>query len=366
MFCLSIAMFAFALGVGVQKLGLPHQVKQIVVQFFSVHQNNVEEDLQIISPESEITPTSTLDQDLLRQSLVVVPSRVSLNNEVVIDKASSSNYRFLSAGHIYGAPHDDATHPATSFLQFIPHIKILEPDLLFLVGDIVPSSTTVYFEDFESKVLSSVNIPTFNVVGNHDVENRDLYEQRYGSTFYTFQYGPAQFIVLDSELAACKIEETQKAFLEAAMAQALEDSEISSIFIFMHKALFLDRETLQILFDSGNSKIAPNAQECYLEHNFEDILNNGLLPASLQKPIYLIAGDVGAWGGNLSPLYYKIPDSNLTVMAAGIGDTDDDVALFVEYNEWGTKIHFLYMDGQPFENVQEYGLDFYLGQAQLD
>ena len=33
-----------------------------------------------------------------------------------------------------------------------------------------------------------------------------------------------------------------------------------------------------------------------------------LIPAAKEKPVYLFAGDVGAWG-NLTPYYEELPDA---------------------------------------------------------
>jgi hypothetical protein len=235
----------------------------------------------------------------------------------------------------------------------------MDLDMIFFMGDIVPKSTADQFEKFEDQVFRHLQIPVFNAVGNHDVEYRSLYEQRYGSSFYTFSHGPAQFIILDTELNACKMGVLQTNFLEASVSKALDDSQISSIFILMHKVLFLDRETLKGLFESGHLKSAPNAQECYLEHDFEAVLSQILLPAADQKHIYLLAGDVGAWGGNLSPFYDELQNSSVTFLAAGIGDSEEDAVLLIEYDQQNVDVGFLRLNGQPFEEFRKFDLDYY-------
>lgn len=350
--CLCCLVLVFVLGIMVQKFGYPHRIKEVLSHEVeqAIPDGETQDYLGGIE-EAVMPPISVVDQDLLRQSLTVDPARVSLNHERFVEDTKKS-YRFLTVGHVYGSPDENAPRPATTWVNFLPLLDEADPDLLFFTGDIVKASTTDNFEHFEKVGLEGLQIPAFNAVGNHDVENRLLYEKRYGSTYYTFRYGPAQFIALDTELDGCKIIETQKAFLEAAIAQALDDPKVASIFIFMHKTIFLDHETLQFLFESGNAVAAPNAQECYLEHNFENILAGILSPSANKKPIYVIAGDVGAWCGNLSPFYQEIPDSNVTLLAAGLGDCTEDAILQVDFDEASVEVAFYSLNGQLIKKFQ--------------
>ena len=365
MIWLGCVVLAFVLGIMVQKLGYPHQLREVLFHQTEQSLPNVETQDDFQDTAQAVVPVPVVDQDLLRQALTVDPARVSLNHER-FNEDTKRSYRFLTTGHAYGFPDGNASRPAATWVDFLPLLDEVEPDLLLFTGDIVKASTTVNFEHFEKVGLEGLQIPVFNAVGNHDVENRLLYEKRYGDTFYTLRYGPAQFVVLDTELDGCQIVETQKAFLEAAIAQALDDSQVSSIFVFMHRALFLDHETLQVLFESGNVAAAPNAQECYLEHNFEDILTEILSPSANQKPVYVIAGDVGAWCGNLSPFYDEFPDSNVTLLAAGLGDCEEDAILQVDFDESSVEVSFYSLTGQIINKFQQYNLAYYRAIAAGD
>lgn len=71
------------------------------------------------------------------------------------------------------------------------------------LGDIVFDDLTV-FEPL-NRSIALIGIPWYNVIGNHDInldaEHRrqanETYERIYGPSYYSFDYGPAHFLVLD-------------------------------------------------------------------------------------------------------------------------------------------------------------------------
>jgi len=74
-----------------------------------------------------------------------------------------------------------------------------------LLGDIVPGGTDTNFQDLEGSMVFDQAYPIFNAVSNHDVENRQLYEDRYGPAYFYFPYHSAYFIIFDAELENCRI-----------------------------------------------------------------------------------------------------------------------------------------------------------------
>ena len=80
----------------------------------------------------------------------------------------------------------------------------------FFTGDIVAtgSDSTDWIE--VDNDVDSLGIPVYYTVGNHDMEDIPLYENRYGITYYSFKYNEDLFIVLDPNLAGWGIKNEQK------------------------------------------------------------------------------------------------------------------------------------------------------------
>ena len=202
--------------------------------------------------------------------------------------------RIVVAGHIYGTRKSDSI-PAQTLIDALPELERLKPDLFVSLGDMTYMPSAQSFHVLENSFLSKVEFPFINAPGNHDLgQGRELYEEYFGQTFFYTRYLPAQIIVLDTELANCQIVGRQKEMLEEALNLGLQDEEIKYIFVFMHKVLFLDQN--ESLWNRVNGI-------CSFGNNYNEILDELLLPASSEKDIYLFAGDVGAFGGNLSPFY---------------------------------------------------------------
>lgn len=72
------------------------------------------------------------------------------------------------------------------------------------LGDIVFDDLSVM--DGINKSIALIGIPWYNVIGNHDINREakvqkhsdETYERIYGPSTYSFDYGPAHFIVLDN------------------------------------------------------------------------------------------------------------------------------------------------------------------------
>ena len=82
-------------------------------------------------------------------------------------------------------------------------------------------------------------------------------------------------------------------------------------------------------------------------------------PAAALKPVYIFAGDVGAWGGNLTPFYQPDAASGATLLATGVGDSPADSLLEVEVTSAGTEVSIFPLDGQDFLPLVEFNLDYW-------
>ncbi len=95
--------------------------------------------------------------------------------------------------------------------------------------------------------LDRVTVPLFNAVGNHDLKNgRTFYQSNFGQTYYSFEYGSLQIIVLDTVISHCYIEGHQLDMLNSVLEDALQNNHIRNIFIFAHKLIFLEDEDLRV------------------------------------------------------------------------------------------------------------------------
>ncbi|RPJ21773.1 MAG: hypothetical protein EHM33_25245 [Chloroflexi bacterium] len=272
-------------------------------------------------------------------------------NNLGLPQNDPDEFDFFVAGHLYGSQEIKDRQPDAALLAALPALSQASPDFLVSLGDMVEQSNAEEFGLLESTFLSQVSFPVFNTVGNHDVTDRSLYEARYGQTFFTFKYGPARLIFLDTEKAKCKLDEPQNYVLTTAVASALRDREVRYIFVFMHKTLFFQNEVLAAQRDR---MAGPNEWKCYGSKTFQGLMDEVLIPAAAQKPVYLFAGDVGAWG-NLTPYYEQHPHVPLTMLMTGLGDTSQDNILHIHVDESGVTFESIFLNDMTSQPLEEFG-----------
>jgi hypothetical protein len=282
-------------------------------------------------------------------------SQVRGINKIGFPEKRPAEFDFFIAGHLYGSQQIKDRQPDAAFLAALPAISQASPDFFVSLGDMTEQGNAEEFGLLDSTFLSRVSFPVFNAVGNHDVGNRSLYEARYGRTYFTFKYGPARLVFLDTELAKCKLDERQTYVVRTAMQSALYDDEVRYIFVFMHKTYFFQNEALAAKKDR---MAGPNEWKCYGSRTFRNLMDEVLIPAAKQKPVYLFAGDVGAWG-NMTPYYEQRPDVHLTMLMTGLGDTERDNILHVNVSRSGVKLESLLLNGMTVQPLEEFGPEFW-------
>ena len=282
---------------------------------------------------SRLSPDSPWEPNLARIE------KLSINAKP-LKESTGEDYLIIVAGHIYGSGQPTAPHPAESFINKLSYFADLNPSLMVLLGDIVRNGSTADFQDLEESPLFDQDYPIYNAVGNHDVENRQLYEDRYGPTYFYFPYQSSYFIMLDTELNNCRIRGEQLEMLETAIKNAVSDPQISQIFIFSHKVLFFDQGFYQRL-NNHQSNLPNDRYSCLFSSNYSRLLTDLFLPAAESKPVYLIAGDVGAWGGNLTPYRGRYQGTNFHMLTTGLSDTIQDSVLIVNIEGDSVDIKYL-------------------------
>jgi hypothetical protein len=152
------------------------------------------------------------------------------------------------------------------------------------LGDIVFDDLDVMGPHNEAVAL--VGIPWYNVIGNHDLNfdapndelSDETFERHYGPSYYSFDYGPTHFLVLDDVtwVAAQGDEEAryygglgerQMEFIRNDLAGIPEEQ---LVVLLMHIPLtgVEDRQELYRLIEQRPATVSISAHTHYMEHRF--------------------------------------------------------------------------------------------------
>jgi len=229
-------------------------------------------------------------------------------------------YSFFVAGHVYGHPEteDNDLHPPfRSKRRFIER----EPDLQFgiFTGDIVRKSSPEAW-DAVDRFVGSLPVPVFFAPGNHDMVDRGLYESRYGQTYYSFMHQGDLFIVLDPNLDQWNISGAQLDFLKTVLEQ---HRQAEHLFVFMHQILWVKREPYFKRFIPNS--IMGRAKTINYWDEVESLFR------LTEKPVYLFAGDTGAFPLGREILYHAY--DNIHLIASGMGGGERDNYVLVKVSE---------------------------------
>lgn len=230
-------------------------------------------------------------------------------------------YSFFVAGHTYGSPgkNNYGLHPP--FEKKISFIKnTTGMSFGVLTGDIVKESTAKDWDEVD-RTLDRLDIPVYFAVGNHDIKDRDLYEKRYGKTYFSFNYGNDLFIVLDPNLDYWNISGQQMEFLR----NTLKGADIfNRVFVFFHQVLWweLDNEYKDIMINSTEGR----ANKINFFSNVEPLFRR------LKNEIYMFAGDVAATDEQL-PTHDINGNIHLITSGMGRGKCDNFIIVTIDKND---------------------------------
>ena len=223
-----------------------------------------------------------------------------------------NKYAFFVAGHTYGKPGvKNGLHPP--FKDKFSYIKS-RPEIKFgvLTGDIVAANPTAEDWDRVDAELDVLGLPVYFTVGNHDMEDRELFESRYGITYYSYTFSNDLFIVLDPNLDKWNISGEQLIFLKETLEE--NSGKTNNIFVFFHQLLWWEKDNIY-------AKIGPNSFE-----GRADSINfwTDVEPLFTKQPneVFLFSGDVGAgsWAADFMYDKYK----NISLIASGMGEGPGD------------------------------------------
>ena len=222
----------------------------------------------------------------------------------LVKAQGDSGYSFFVAGHTYAWQGLNL-----DFKGKFPYINS-RPEIEFGVftGDMVPHNATSDHWDEVDADVALLNEPVYFAVGNHDMEDRTLYESRYGQTYYEFSYNNDLFIILDPNLDSWNISGDQYIFLDQTLDSLAAERE--RIFVFFHQLLWWQPF-------NGFSSVLPNSTAGRDEdHNFWDDVEP--LFHNLSNEVVMFAGDVGAGSWSSDYMYHNY--DNITFVASGMGE----------------------------------------------
>ncbi len=238
-----------------------------------------------------------------------------------LSQSDSILYSFFVAGHTYGQPgvNNVGFHPP--FKQKFDYIQSREEiEFGVLTGDIVSPNPVAQDWDEIDADIELLGLPVYFAVGNHDMENRPLFESRYGSTYYSFNYQNDLFIILDPNIDAWSITGEQLAFLQETISSNATTAD--NIYVFFH----------QILWRTSDNEFS------YIQWNSSagrgDTLNfwTEIIPIfhNLPNPIIMFAGDLGAsWSTDVTYDHFD----NITLISTGMGDPSGENFIVTNIHE---------------------------------
>jgi predicted phosphodiesterase len=154
-------------------------------------------------------------------------------NEVAVLNADTSGqdverFSFVIHGDLTGGERPGI------FAAAAEQIALLQPDFVIGVGDLIEgdgedrAALNREWDSFEARA-GRIGRPVYLVGGNHDLTShlqREVWRERYGSTYFHFRHGGALFLVLDTEdYSAERREQISLARDEAAVVAASEGWE---------------------------------------------------------------------------------------------------------------------------------------------
>lgn len=240
------------------------------------------------------------------------------NDKLEEDMSNAPDYAFFIAGHVYGSPgaNNEGVHP-----PFKENFDLIRDDSLvefgFFTGDMVFIPTAEDWDEIDADV-ESLGVPVYFAAGNHDVMDRELYESRYGITYYSFKKNGDLFIVLDPNLDNWNISGEQLSFL----IQTLEDNQddTNNIFVFFHQLLWWESDN--IYQNVALNSLQGRADEINFWTEIEPLFR------AMPNEVYMFAGDVGANPTGDEFMYHNY--NNITLIASGMGGWQRDNIIFID------------------------------------
>lgn len=239
-------------------------------------------------------------------------------------EAQNEPYSFFIAGHTYGKPGTDNIGLHPPFKEKFNYIQS-RPEIKFgvLTGDIVKPNPVAQDWDEVDADIDNLGLPVYFAVGNHDMENRPLYESRYGITYYSFTHENDLFIVLDPNIDGWSIKGEQLHFLKNTLLE--QSQSVDHIFVLFHQVLWRNNTNIyQTIIPNSNAGLQ-NPINFWTE----------VIPLfyQLDNQVTFCSGDLGAASWSSDFMYDSF--SNISFIGSGMGKgaSDNFIILNVDENK---------------------------------
>ena len=277
----------------------------------------------------------------------------SLNDKKLQMSEINNSYTFVMAGHIYGS-HNSSIYPSASLLANMDILFEKDIEFMVLLGDIFQRPNEVEIQQLKETFLNNLDYPVFNSPGNHDLEDRELYVKHFGKTYFSFEISSELFVFLDSEVNNGKIMDDQLEFINNRI-QIFENKEnIKNMFIFSHRLLWaignppFDKIVDWVNGPGWHPEDALTVSEYILPK----------LKSVKGKNVYFVSGDIGA--GAFTIFYQDDINSNITYLATGLGDHENDVIIKVRLDRDGNVLFSpISLRGRKMEPIKNYNINYW-------
>ena len=138
-------------------------------------------------------------------------------------------------------------HRPGIWMDAVTKLNMLRPSFVMSVGDLVEGFTEDRDEALRqwrefTGFVDRLDMRFFFVAGNHDLSNNllgELWREKFGPTWYSFDYKRVHFLCLNSEDPVLKIGEEQLAFIRADLAA---HAAARHTLVFIHRPLWTTAE----------------------------------------------------------------------------------------------------------------------------
>ena len=268
--------------------------------------------------------------------LLLVGCSKSVNQK----EEKSVDFSFFVAGHVYGEPgvNNVGVHPPfKSKFELIRNDSLLEFGVF--TGDIVYQPTEKDWDEIDDDV-SSLNLPVHFAVGNHDMNDREMFERRYGDTYSSFTHHSDLFIILDPNIDRWNISGDQLMFLENLLAEKYE--KVNNIFVFFHQVLWWDKDNIYKGVHLNSVDYRSDSLNFFTEVEplFKALKNN----------VVMFSGDVGAFYTAQEFMYHQY--ENITLIASGMGGGVRDNFIIVDvYSDKTIGFRLIHLNGDDINSL---------------
>lgn len=259
--------------------------------------------------------------------------------------SANIEHSFFIAGHTYGSPLDEGKEkglykPLMDKVRFINEQNNLDKG--FLLGDVVWKPT--YWPEAEKDILK-FNPKIHLVKGNHD-GNSDFYTAKFGKTYSKFIFKDNLYIILDSTLDKWNISGDQLVFLMNTLRN--DGNKASNIFIMVHHLLWYSKDKF---FKPMPNSTYGKAEETNFWNKIEPLLR------AQQKPVYLFAGDMGAFPKEFRKQketieYFYHSYDNITFVGTGMGGGIRDNFVIVNiHKDQSVSFRLIHLNGDDIDGL---------------